>query len=122
MTHEAALERTLSAAAQAVGGALIGADARFGAVSSDSRTLAAGSLFAALRGPNFDGATFVAAAAARGAVGALVERQVPVDLPQIVVPDALQGLQRLATRWRNGFDIPVVAVAAAATARPRPRK
>jgi UDP-N-acetylmuramoyl-tripeptide--D-alanyl-D-alanine ligase len=68
-------------------------------------------LFVALRGPNFDGADFVAAAAARGAVAALVERPVAAPLTQIVVPDALRALQQLASGWRAEFHCPIVGVA-----------
>ena len=104
------MKRTLRDAAQAVGGRLIGEDRPYGAVSTDSRTLAPGSLFVALRGPNFDGGEFVAAAAARGAIGALVDRPVANALPQVLVPDALRALQQLANRWRAEFTLPIVAV------------
>jgi UDP-N-acetylmuramoyl-tripeptide--D-alanyl-D-alanine ligase len=104
------MKRTLRDAAAAVGGQLVGDDHPYGAVATDSRTLAPGSLFVALRGPNFDGGDFVAAAAARGAIGAIVERAVPEHLPQVVVPDALRALQALAQAWRGEFSIPVVAV------------
>jgi len=104
------MKRTLRDAATAVGGQLIGEDRPFGAVSTDSRTLAPGTLFAALRGPTFDGRDFVTAAATRGAIGAIVERAVAHALPQIVVPDALRALQKLGQAWRAGFDVPVVAV------------
>ncbi|HWJ33974.1 MAG TPA: Mur ligase family protein [Steroidobacteraceae bacterium] len=109
------MKRTLLDSARALGaplsGTVGGQEVPYGAVSSDSRTLGPGALFVALRGPNFDGTEFVAAAAARGAVGALVERAVPISLPQIVVPDALRALQQLATAWRADFDLPMVAVA-----------
>ena len=105
------MKRSLFDAAQATGGTLIGENIAYGDVATDSRTLSAGALFVALKGPNFDGGEFVAAAAARGAVAALVERSVPVDLPQIVVADVLAALQRLAAAWRAGFAIPVVGVA-----------
>ena len=105
------MKRSLFDAAEVVGGTLIGENLAYGEVSTDSRTLKEGALFVALRGPNFDGSEFVAAAAARGAVAALVERSVAVDLPQIVVPDALVALQRLGAAWRAEFDIPVVGVA-----------
>jgi UDP-N-acetylmuramoyl-tripeptide--D-alanyl-D-alanine ligase len=105
------MKRTLSEAAQAVGGQLVGEDRPYGAVSTDSRTLAPGALFVALRGPNFDGGEFVAAAAARGAIGAMVERAVPHELPQVVVPDTLRALQQLAQAWRAGFSLALVAVA-----------
>ena len=104
------MRRSLLDAAQTLGGELVGENLPYGAVSSDSRTLESGALFVALRGPNFDGGEYVAAAAARGAVGAIVERRVPVALPQIIVADALQALQRLAQAWRAEFGIPIVAV------------
>ena len=105
------MKRTTGNAARVLGGQLIGEDLSYGVVSSDSRTLEPGSLFVALRGPNFDGADFVAAAAARGAVAALVERRVPAPLTQIVVPDALRALQQLASAWRAEFGFPIVGVA-----------
>jgi UDP-N-acetylmuramoyl-tripeptide--D-alanyl-D-alanine ligase len=106
------MKRTLQDAAQAAGGRLIGEDRPYGLVATDSRTLPAGALFVALRGPKFNGTDFVAAAHERGAVGALVERSVAdVPLPQIEVPDALKGLQRLGAAWRENFSIPIVGVA-----------
>jgi UDP-N-acetylmuramoyl-tripeptide--D-alanyl-D-alanine ligase len=105
------MKRTLGDAAQAVGGQLVGDDRPYCVVATDSRTLNPGALFVALRGPNFDGTAFVAAAAARGAIGALVERAVSGELPQVVVPDTQRALQDLARAWRADFTLPVVAVA-----------
>jgi len=110
------VKRTLQAAAAAVGGRLVGDDRPYAMVSTDSRTLSAGALFVALRGPNFDGGQFVAAAAARGAIGAIVDRLVTdapeaAALPQVVVNDTQKALQGLATAWRGEFKIPIVAVA-----------
>jgi UDP-N-acetylmuramoyl-tripeptide--D-alanyl-D-alanine ligase len=105
------MKRTLGDAAMAVRGRLVGDDRPYGAVATDSRTLAPGSLFVALRGPNFDGRDFVAAAAERGAIGALVDSPLPHALPQVVVPDALRALQQLGHAWRAGFTLPIVAVA-----------
>ncbi|HMH28165.1 MAG TPA: UDP-N-acetylmuramoyl-tripeptide--D-alanyl-D-alanine ligase [Steroidobacteraceae bacterium] len=105
------MKRTLSEAARVAGGELIGEDRPYGCVCTDSRTLKPGALFVALRGPNFDGAAFVQAAAAQGAIGALVERAMPGALPQVVVPNTLVALQELAKNWRAGFTLPVVAVA-----------
>ena len=104
------MKRTLLDAATAIGGRLVGEDRPYGAVATDSRTLAPGTLFVALRGPNFDGREFVVAAAARGAVGAIVEGAVAHTLPQVVVPDALRALQELAKGWRADFTLPIVAV------------
>jgi UDP-N-acetylmuramoyl-tripeptide--D-alanyl-D-alanine ligase len=105
------MRRTLRGVAQVLGAALEGADGPFGSVSTDSRTLAAGALFVALRGPNFDGADYAGAAHERGAAGAILERHLRgVPMPQIVVPDALKALQRLAVAWRAQFSIPLVGV------------
>jgi len=105
------MRRTLHEAARALGHALVGDDRPFEAVSTDTRTLPAGALFVALRGPNFDGADFAAAALARGAVGAIVERALTdVALPYIRVPDTLEALQLLARRWREEFSIPLVGI------------
>jgi len=105
------MKRTLREAARVAGGELIGEDRPFGCVSTDSRTLKPGALFVALRGPNFDGTAFVQAAAAQGAIGALVERATPGALPQVRVSDTLRALQELAKSWRADFTLPVVAVA-----------
>src|SRR5450631_558917 len=105
------MRRMLKESASAIGGRLQGKDGPYAAVSTDSRTLQAGALFVALRGPNFDGAGFVAAAAEAGAAGAIVPRLVPVKLPQIEVADTLLALQQLATKWRANFKLPLIAVA-----------
>ena len=108
--REAVFSLSLSRAAELLGGRLVGDDASFAAVGTDSRELPAGALFVALRGPRFDAHDFVAEAAARGACGALVQHPVAVDLPQLVVEDTRLALGRLAAAWRAHFDIPVVAV------------
>ena len=102
-------------AARAAGGEARGANARFVAVSSDTRTLAEGALFVALRGERFDGHTYLAAAGARGAVAAMVERRAPAadsdsPLPLLIVEDTRLGLGRLAAYWRSKFTLPLIAV------------
>ena len=101
---------TLAAAARVLDGALAGADTEFTGVSTDTRTLAPGALFVALTGPHFDGHAFVAAAAGKGAVGALVARPVDTEVPTVQVADTRLALGRLAAHWRQQFDIPVIAV------------
>ena len=57
-------------------------------VTTDSRRVSAGALFAAYGGSTSDGHAYLAAAAQGGALAALVEREVPeVAIPQIVVRD-----------------------------------
>src|SRR6516165_8791614 len=105
------LRRSLSGFAQLCGGRLSGADAPYTEVVSDSRTLQAGQLFIALKGPNFNGRDFLAAALAAGAAGAVVDAAQPVSLPQIVVADTQAALTRAAGAWRAEFSGPLVGVA-----------
>lgn len=104
------MRRTLSFFAGACAGRLEGEDRRFAAVSIDSRTLAAGDLFVAIRGERFDGHDFAAAAVEKGACGVVVSREVTVAAPRIVVRDTLAALAAAASAWRALFDIPVAAV------------
>lgn len=89
---------------------LRGNDLRFSQVTTDSRGVADGALFVALKGDRFDGHAFVAQARAGGAVAALVSEFVDVEIPQLKVADTLLGLQKIAALWRSRFSIPVVAV------------
>jgi UDP-N-acetylmuramoyl-tripeptide--D-alanyl-D-alanine ligase len=82
----------------------------FTSVSTDSRTLAPGALFVALRGERFDGHDYAAQAVERGAAAVLVEQPVSVPVPQLVVPDALRALGLGAGFWRSRFDMPLIAV------------
>lgn len=93
-----------------VGGALSGRDATFTGVSTDTRTLAAGDLFVALVGPNFDGHHFLPEAIAKGAAGALLARNLETPLPHVRVSDTRKALGELAAFWRRQFQIPVIAV------------
>ena len=80
-------------------------------VHTDSRTLQPGDLFVALRGERFDAHDFLPQACAAGAVAALAERGLAAaGLPGVEVPDALQALGQLASRWRAQFTLPLVAV------------
>lgn len=67
-----------------------------GAVDTDSRLMAPGGIFVAKPGETDDGHNFVPAAAAAGAVLALVEREVDAEIAQIVVPDVVTALADLA--------------------------
>ena len=81
--------------------------------SIDSRTIAPGDLFFALHGPQFDGHDYAEAALAKGAVGAVVDRD--LRLPgQLVVADTLAALQKLAAWARCRWGGRVVAVTGSA--------
>ncbi|HDS1693495.1 UDP-N-acetylmuramoyl-tripeptide--D-alanyl-D-alanine ligase [Pseudomonas putida] len=102
---------SLSQLTTALNGQHIGADATFTGVSIDSRSVSAGQLFVALAGPRFDGHDYLADVKAKGAVAALVEREVAgVDLPQLLVKDCRAALGQLGALNRAAFDKPVVAI------------
>ena len=104
---------SLHEAAHAIAARAQGADAAFSGVSTDSRSIAAGELFVALKGENFDGHAYVADVLARGAVGAVVNQEFAAahpDLPLICVADTRLALGALAAQWRGRFAIPLLGI------------
>jgi len=80
-------------------------------VHTDTRTLAGGDLFVALKGERFDANDFLADARARGAVAAVAHRGLEAaGLAGLEVPDTLAALGALAAGWRAQFELPLVAV------------
>ena len=80
------------------------------AVTTDSRTIAPGCLFAAIPGERVDGHDFIPQAAQMGASCVLCERFVEADIPQITVPDTQAALRAIAAWYRGRFDIPFIGV------------
>ena len=108
----AAIMMTAADAAMKLGAICINGDAGFSGVSTDTRSIANGELFVALKGENFDGHAYVEQALARGASAALVSHEVKTStpIPQIMVGDTLMALGRLAQIWRSRFIIPMLAL------------
>jgi len=102
----------LQEAGRAVGGRVHGAATRFSGVTTDSRKVATGDLFVALKGERFDGNEYVGQAMAQGAVAAITSRLVSarVPVPQVVVDDTRVALGKLAAHWRARFALPLVAL------------
>ena len=101
----------LSEVAGPLSARLVGEDCAFDAVSTDSRSIVPGQLFIALSGPRFDGHDYLAQVSAKGAVAALVEREVAdVGLPQLVVGNAALALGQLAALNRQAYGGPLAAV------------
>jgi UDP-N-acetylmuramoyl-tripeptide--D-alanyl-D-alanine ligase len=108
-------------AAQAMNGALHGPNAWFDGVSTDSRSLAPGDLFVAIRGDKFDGHDYVSQAFDRGAVAAIVAADRAAALAATIrnaavetmlsVADPVKALGALARFWRRRFSLPVVGIA-----------
>ena len=89
--------------------------------SIDSRTVAAGELFFAVRGEQLDGHDFVVAALERGAVAAVVSRARVATLPDaalavplLIAEDPLVALQALAAHVRRQWGRRLVAVTGSA--------
>jgi UDP-N-acetylmuramoyl-tripeptide--D-alanyl-D-alanine ligase len=107
-------------AAQAIAGEVVGGNAWFTGVTTDSRAVVPGDLFVAIAGERFDGHDFVASAFAHGASAAIVsnerlealrEADSGVDAGSLLaVADPLRALGALARFWRRRFAIPLAAV------------
>ncbi len=89
--------------------------------SIDSRTVAPGELFFAVRGERLDGHDFVAGAFERGAVAAVVSRARVASLPDaalahplLITEDPLVALQSLASHVRRQWGRLVVAITGSA--------
>src|ERR1700733_9760493 len=86
--------------------------------SVDSRSLQAGDLFFALRGPNHDGNEYVRDVLQAGAAAVVVDREIPGGSPAqgriLRVEDSLQALQQLAARARQFWGGRLVAVTGSA--------
>lgn len=102
----------LASAAHAMGGRAIGPNRSFEAVATDSRSLAPGDLFFALRGERFDGHDFVPAALAHGAAAAVVSRERAGEFAGslVAVDDPVVALGCLAAVWRARHTLPLAVV------------
>lgn len=100
-------------AAAATNGKAIGDDWAATGISIDSRSVAPGDLFVAIKGPNFDGHDFVDAALAAGASAAVVSQGAQARSgrgPLLVVEDTLTALQDLGRVARLRARAKVIAV------------
>ena len=89
--------------------------------SIDSRTIAPGELFFAVRGERLDGHDYVAAALQHGAVGAVVSRtriaslpDTALDHPLLICDDPLAALQALAAHMRRRWGRTLVSITGSA--------
>jgi UDP-N-acetylmuramoyl-tripeptide--D-alanyl-D-alanine ligase len=101
---------SLSTVAVWTHGRRIGDDPDVVGVAIDTRRVRPGDLFVAIKGEHVDGHDFLAEAAARGAVAALVTRLVDSDLPQVLVDDAKLALGDLASAARARHNARVIGI------------
>ncbi len=87
-------------------------DAYVTGVQYDSRLVAPGDLFVALRGADFDGHDFVPDAVGRGAAAVMVEREMDASVPQLLVEDTRASLAVAAAAFygRPSLHLGVIGV------------
>ncbi len=76
----------------------------------DSRQVRRGDMFVAIRTGKRDGHDFVEAARQCGAACAMVENELPIAIPQLVVDDTVAALQRMGAGNRQRFTGRLVAI------------
>jgi UDP-N-acetylmuramoyl-tripeptide--D-alanyl-D-alanine ligase len=111
---------TIEEVLRATGGKLLQGkeNAFFQGISTDSRTIAEGELFIALKGSRFDGHHYALEALEKKAGGVLIEEDKVGDIrwngyrsrAVIAVKDTLDALGDIARDWRCKYGIPVVAL------------
>ena len=95
-------------------GEVPGGDVALRAVATDTRVIARGDLFVALRGERFDAHDFLADAVARGATALVVSdasNASALAVPVFEVSDTLAALGALGRHWRRAWGGPVVGIA-----------
>ncbi|MHA7880942.1 MAG: UDP-N-acetylmuramoyl-tripeptide--D-alanyl-D-alanine ligase [Saccharospirillum sp.] len=105
----------LSQWAKAADGQLFGDDRVVNTLSTDSRTVAPGDVYVALKGDLFDGHNYVPTALQKGACALVVSRfQDDCPVPQLLVADTRKALGYLAGLLRKAFTGQVVALTGSA--------
>jgi len=83
----------------------------FPKVCTDSRKVEEGSLFFALKGPNFDGNKYVQNALSQGAAVAIIDdNDYSIEGKTFLVPDVLEALQELSKYHRAQLKIPIIGI------------
>ena len=105
---------TLKEIAYALGAEAVG-NADITDICIDTRKITEGCLFICIRGARFDAHSFAAEAKEKGASALMVDHQLAVDIPQVIVEDtgaAMLALSNYYRRkytqivtliWRNGY-------------------
>lgn len=80
-------------------------------VQTDTRKLAPGQIFFALKGPNFNGNLFAEKALEAGAAAVVIDEDVLQESEKVFrVEDGLKSLQELALHHRKQLNIPFIAI------------
>lgn len=89
----------LSELAMSTGLRYTGENVDIRSIEYDSRKVKQGSMFCCIVGQLFDGHTFAEAAVKQGAVALLVERELPLAVPQVVVKNARKSMAEMAAAF-----------------------
>ena len=89
----------LSELAMATGLRYTGLDVEITSIEYDSRKVKPGSMFCCIVGLLFDGHSFAESAVKSGAAALLVERELPLDVPQILVKNARKAMAEMAAAF-----------------------
>jgi UDP-N-acetylmuramoyl-tripeptide--D-alanyl-D-alanine ligase len=80
-------------------------------ISTDTRKIAPGSMFVALKGENFDANNFAEEALAKGAGYVIIDNpRVKSDDRMLLVDNSLEALQKLANYHRRQLGLPIIAL------------
>jgi UDP-N-acetylmuramoyl-tripeptide--D-alanyl-D-alanine ligase len=95
------IELTLAALAQKLNAKHLGENLTIANVSTDSRAIPADCLFVALKGERFDAHDFAATAIENGAKALLVERELALDIPQLIVANSQKAMGEIGALVRD---------------------
>ncbi len=101
---------TLSEAAMATSGTILGKDAYFTSVGSDSRSIQKEQLFVAIGGENFNGHDYAKESINLGASAVMISEPLSDLSSALLVKDTKLALGVLSSYWRDKFAIPLIAI------------
>ncbi len=104
------IRTSLSQLCDVLSARLVGDDCEIKAVSTDTRQIPEEALFVALVGERFDAHNFAQQALDNGAKALLVERELEIALPQLIVEDTKIALGRLGAWVHQKCGTPTVAI------------
>ena len=80
-------------------------------IATDSREIQSGDLYIAIKGEKVDGHSFLSQVFENGALAALVsDTNDQVHGNQIKVDDTIESIGKIATEWRDQFNIPIIGI------------
>jgi len=104
------IDFTLEQVSKILNARLVGNDVMIQSVSTDTRTVETGALFIALVGERFDAHDFCEQAVESGVSALLVERELDVNIAQLVVEDTKVALGLLGSWVHQQCQIPTMAI------------